>query len=418
MYDFIVVGGGPTGLTLATYLPGKVALVERHPVLGGCHRVLPAKRFAEHGPRIYSGGYANVRNVLRDIGVRWEDVFEQTPFSPELIDGQRWYQWLSPSELLKLTWDYLVFALFDANHGKRVSMKKYAQNFSAQAKAKIDAVCRFSDGAGSSRYTLWEFLSGFDQHLRPFYVPKKPLDGVFERWRQFLNGRGVDVFLGANVLRVTPVSVVLKKTTLKGTKVILALPPVQTDALLRSSGLEEPGYREFAKKSKYEPYWSVSFFGARIDNSKGHAATPWGILAVQYPFGVVSAAASVWDVASPMTGKTLKQSSSKEAVEEIRRQLGLPDGVAHAFVTGKYRDSAFMLTHKTGYWKPELESGVASVGCHNGRSSYAFTSMESAVQNALAYLDKEPETPWHASDIGRWAIIITALVVVTLYLKE
>lgn len=414
MYDFVIVGGGPTGLTLATYLPGKVALVERHPVLGGCHRVLPAKQFAEHGPRVYSGSYASVRMVLRDIGVHWDDVFEHTPFSPELIDGRRWYQWLSPPELLRLTWDYLVFALFDADHGKRVSMKRYARKFSATARAHIDAVCRMSDGAGSDRYTLWEFLSGFDQHMRPFYVPKKPLDGLFRRWHEYLkNTRNVDVFLGTEVATIRPHGVTLKnKHVLRGAKVILAVPPTHVDDILEKSRLEEPGFREFAKKSKYEPYWSVSFFGATVDNAAGHKTTPWGVFAVQYPFGVISAAASVWNVASPVTGKTLKQSSSEEAVEEIRRQLGLPEGVTHAFVSGPYRDSAFVFTHKTAYWKPELRSGIASVGCHNGRSSYAFTSMESAVRNALSYLGKPAASSWDASEIGRWVLLVILLLFV------
>lgn len=41
-YDFIVIGGGPSGLTVAhllTKLNAKILVIEREKTLGGCHRV-------------------------------------------------------------------------------------------------------------------------------------------------------------------------------------------------------------------------------------------------------------------------------------------------------------------------------------------------------------------------------------------
>ena len=62
-YDYAIVGGGPSGLTLA-YILGKKGykciLVDKNPTLGGCHRVIRYKElFSEHGPRIYSKGFLN-----------------------------------------------------------------------------------------------------------------------------------------------------------------------------------------------------------------------------------------------------------------------------------------------------------------------------------------------------------------------
>ena len=412
-YDYVIVGGGPGGLTLATYLPGKVALVERHPVLGGCHRFDSEtyKEFAEHGPRVYSGAYVNVKRVLRDVGLDWDDIFQPTAFSPELIDGKRWYQWLSAKEIAWLSLEYTIFALFDGQHGKHISMQTYCarKGFSESSARYVDLVCRFSDGAGASRYSLWEFVSGFDQHILPFYLPRKPNDAMFDHWRRHLEARGVDVFLGANVTRVAKGSVSLvsgekKKKTLSAAKVVLCVPPHHADKLLAVSGLRDTKFRDFAKKTKYDPYWSVSFFGARVENAEGQRSTPWGVIAMQYPFGVVSAAASIFDAKSPVTGKTLKESGDEEAAREIRRQLGFHETVRYAYVKGPYNDQAFVAAAKKGYYKAELESGIAVVGTHNGKSSYNFTSMESAVQNALAYAGKPRRGVWHAGDYLRWGL--------------
>ena len=43
MYDYTIVGAGPTGLTIAWFLAKsgyKVLIIEREIVIGGCHRVI------------------------------------------------------------------------------------------------------------------------------------------------------------------------------------------------------------------------------------------------------------------------------------------------------------------------------------------------------------------------------------------
>jgi hypothetical protein len=153
-------------------------------------------------------------------------------------------------------------------------------------------------------------------------------------------------------------------------------------------------------------YWSVSFFGVHLDNAKGHRLTPWGIVALQYPFDVVSAAASKMDVRSPVTGKTVKESSPDEVAKEIARQLGFSETVKYAYSNSPYQDQAFVATANAGYVDFELTETLDTVGCHNGFSTYNFTSMEAAVQNALVYLGRSTPTPWHLQEYLRWALIV------------
>lgn len=410
MYDAIIVGGGPAGLTLATYMPGKIALLERHPVLGGCHRVSSKAAFVEHGPRVYSGAYVNVQKVFHEIGLDWDDVFVPTDFSPENIDGKRWYQWLTVREIAWLTYEYLIFVFFNNQHGKNTSMKSYCsqKNFSQKSTQYIDTICRFSDGAGADRYSLWEFLSGFDQHIAPFYVPRKPLDWVFAHWHDVLTRKGVDVLKNTNVTKVWAGGVATATTTLEAKKVILCIPPVHADALLAKSGMRNPEFSAFAKNTKYIPYWSVSFFGVQTKTETQKSA-PWGIIAIRYPFGVISAAATRFDV--PGTdGKTIKEMTDHEVAHEIRRQLGLPEDTRYAFVSNTYHDQSFVATAGSGYFKAKLPSGIAVVGCHNGNSSYHFTSMESAVQNALAYAGQRRDHAWTLGSAVRLILIFTILL--------
>jgi len=128
----------------------------------------------------------------------------------------------------------------------------------------------------------------------------------------------------------------------------------------------------------------------------------------------VSAAASIFNVKSPVTGNPLAQTKNPDdGAKEIRRQLGFSNDVTYAYETGKYNDQAFMAAAKRGYFPAELSNGIAVVGCHNGNSTYNFTSMESAVQNALVYAKKTPQSSWDLSQglrLGLLAAVVVAAV--------
>lgn len=397
VYDTVIVGAGPCGLTLASVLEGRVALVERQPVLGGAHRVIPSPSFVEHGPRVYSE-YVNVQKMLRYIGTSWDHHFEPIRYSPDHIDGKRWYQWMTLREIALFSFEYLVY-VYNKDHGKHVTMKEYAtaKHMSPLTKRNIDLVCRWSDGAGWESYTLWQFLSGFDQHPR-FYVPKRPLTALFETWHAFLERKGVDIFLGHNATHVTPTSVTLESgRVLQSRHVILCIPPIYANRLMAKSLTVPPSFSAFAKATKYAPYWSISFFTSGHTNTQRW--TPWGIVKIQYPFGVLSAAATIFDIPSPVTGKTLRDTKDpEEAAQEIRRQLGLGT-TRYAYLDGPYNDQSFVVTSEYSSHHPDLSNGVSVVGTLNGRSTYHFTSMESAVQNALAYASHVRATRMYMSDL-------------------
>lgn len=73
IYDYVVYGGGPTGMTLAYILSKnnyKVALIEKESKLGGCWKVewQQNKYFTEHSPRVLLENNSSFFNLLKNIG--------------------------------------------------------------------------------------------------------------------------------------------------------------------------------------------------------------------------------------------------------------------------------------------------------------------------------------------------------------
>ena len=68
IYNYVIVGSGPSGLSLAWYLSKEnksVLLIDRETSIGGCHRVQRVNGLlTEHGPRVYSDVYLNFINLL------------------------------------------------------------------------------------------------------------------------------------------------------------------------------------------------------------------------------------------------------------------------------------------------------------------------------------------------------------------
>ena len=84
-YDYVIVGAGPTGLTLAYYLGKlnkKCLLIDKNESIGGCHRVIRVNGLmTEHSPRIYSDSYVNFIELLKKMDVNFYDLFTKYNFT-------------------------------------------------------------------------------------------------------------------------------------------------------------------------------------------------------------------------------------------------------------------------------------------------------------------------------------------------
>lgn len=442
LYDYVIVGTGPTGLTLAWYLAKlnkKILLVEKENSIGGCHRVRRVNNlFTEHGPRIYLNNYLNTITWLTDMNLNFYDIFTRFYFSLTSIGGES-LSHFTILELLKMTVSYIKF-MFNSSPMKKITMLEYSNqnNFSDDAKDYIDRLCRMTDGAGIDRYTLYEFFELLNQNtLYNIYQPKLPNDvGLFRHiYQKLIETKNVKIKLNTDVIKINHKNSEIKSLTISGNnrlgeveakKFILAIPPLALLTILKNSRMEnifspilmdKLGYNinEWVEETKYINYIPITFHWSKKLNLKkvfGFPKTEWGVVFTvlsdymnfDNPLSetVISTAITMPNKYSSVTNKTANESSVEELKEEVLRQLrvsfpNLPLPTVAILSPGVYFDnhknqwktvdSSFVFT-KEGYLNKIQYKNLYNIGTHNGRSHYAFTSMESAVTNAFYLLNK------------------------------
>lgn len=401
----MIVGAGPTGLTVALYLARAghaVTVVEAADTVGGCHRVAratpdglpevltsaqPTGLFAEHAPRVYSDSYVNTAAVLADLGLAWDDVFTPYRFSITTIASQGAPGHLSPWEVACLGAAFLVLLLpVVSGLLQSVTVDGYAAacGFSPGARDYLDRVCRLTDGAPAARYSLWQFLQLLNQQApHRLYQPRAPNDRVlFPVWQQRLQQLGVTIFTNARAVALDDSGVTLDTgAVLSCDLCILAVPP---EAAVLVTGVAErfPAMTpSWVAATEYVDYISLAYhFHAPLNLTRhGFPATPWGVVYVPVsdywdvsephtraepnfraePFpGVLSATITRPDAVSPHLGRTPQQCTAAEITAEVYRQLSATltmPAPAAAFLTPGTRFT-------DGRWRSPDGAWVAAAG--------------------------------------------------------
>lgn len=438
-YDYIVVGAGPTGLALAQLLSktSRVLLVEKRDYLGGCHGVTRVHdgMMTEHGPRIYIDNFLMFKELLNDMGVRFDDLFVKYNFSTVsmMLEAVRV---LSLREIATLGWSFMT--LNDSY--KEITLLEYlsSHDFSKASIDILDRIGRLTDGGSADIYTLFSFLQILNQNfLYGIYQPRVPNDvGLFRIWEQALLERGVVIVKNATIdefvvdaANAKVLGVALRdsrknanngeRPTVHGcNEIILACPPQEVQRILNQH--EElgaafgPNFERFQEETQYLPYISVIFhWRSKLQVPKiwGYPRTAWGVgnivLSDYMDFNdprsktVISTVITMPD--APSDNVELKLSANevsdkRDVMKEVFRQLqqvypDLPQP-DYQFLTQSAYDAeqrrwvpfnhAFMTTTH-GYVpnRSALFDNLYNCGVQNGNSSYSFTSMESSVANAV-----------------------------------
>jgi len=430
-YDYIIVGGGPTGLALAHALSSsdasKVLLLEKKPFLGGCHGVTRVYdgMMTEHGPRIYIDNFFMFSQLLNETGIHFHESFVKYNFSTMTMMMEA-LNVLSAREIAILFWSFITL---NESH-KKTTLLEYLSfhHFSKPAIDLLDRIGRLTDGGSADVYTLFSFIQIINQNfLYGIYQPRVPNDvGLFNKWEHYLQKKGVVIMKNANIDRFICENSKINGLEVRDSnelpmfyecnKVVLACPPQEIQHILdQHEILGQPfgsSFEIFQKKTQYLPYISIIFHWNKkmsIPKIWGYPRTSWGIghivLSDYMDFNddrsktVISSIITMPDSPSDKLNASANQISDKnDVMNEAFRQLqtvypNLPPPDYQFLTQNEYDDHhkkwipfnhAFMTTVH-GYIPNQSTSfeNLYNCGVQNGNSSYSFTSIESSVVNAV-----------------------------------
>jgi hypothetical protein len=480
-FDYAIIGAGPTGLTIAYYLNKygkKCILIDKNDDIGGCHRVNRVgvdNLFVEHGPRVYSDAYVNFRQLLKEWNYNFYDLFIKYDFQISNIGGKS-IQRLNNKEIRLFILEFIKLILGNYN-SKFISVKDFLDKnkFSDNAKDYLDRVCRLTDGAGSDRTSLFQFLQLINQNFfYNLYQPSKPNDKLlFKIWKEKLND--IPIYLNTLVSKINISykdnekfidSITLKMNNgsfdLKSKKYIFCIPPKPYYDLVYPllNYDENLKLKQIVNNNSYINDIPIIFhWNKKINLNKiwGLSESDWGIAFIvlsnymnfedDKSQTVISTCITRIDSISKYTNKTANQTNDKyQLIDEVFRQLklsypDLPPPTYSILNPGVYRlnnqwietDTAFVSTKFQEYINNNQFISLKNinnlnyVGTHNGNSNYYFTTLESAVQNALYFLNTDKnlnikipiKKPFELISIIRLVLLIILIVVIyKIYVKK
>lgn len=431
IYDIIIIGAGPSGLALAHYCSSKnkkILIIDKESSIGGCHRVRRInynneKLFTEHGPRVYLSSFINFKELLKDFGTNFNELFKNDNSANTFnIIKENLLPIINLKELYILTITFIYY-LFNNNYGNDISMHDYMINnsFSEKIYNFINKLCIATDGGNVYKYSLNKFLKGSDQNLfYSAYQPKLPNDeGLFKIWRD--NLKNVDFALNTKIININNDYVITNNNLIYyGSKIVLAIPPLNLISILNSIPNNTVkncfgdinNLNKWANDTKYLNYISVIFhwnYKIKLNKTTTFTTnTEWSIIYIilsdNMTFNnktsktVISCAISERNIKSKRINKTANECTKNELIDEIYYQLlikfpKLPYPSISLLSPGNYfynnewidTDTAFINTPNKNNYIPFQSKTIPSIynlGTHNGCSLYDYTSIESSICNA------------------------------------
>ena len=401
MYDFIIIGGGPCGLTIANVLlkdKYKILIIDKNNNLGGCHSVNRVNGlFSEHAPRIYSNSYINFINILKEMNINFYDIFTDYKYNGYDI-FTRLNKFISIREYF-----ILLYAFLNLNDEyKNITVGEFMtkHNFSQDAFKMIDSICITVDGVNSSKFILYSLLNMINMTgLYKFYLPIYPNDiGLFKIWEKYLLNNNVDIVLNSTVSNINKNNIIIKNKIIYGNKIIFACPPSAICNILKKSNYPNlfGDIYNWTSLTLYTQYISLIFHYNNIIQLPHY----WGVTN-ETEWGIIFIIMSKYMTFNDNRSKTVISitlsnppnntnfdfiiKGTHTQLKKLFPNLPYPDNA----IIGNTISDSFAST-KYGYmnYQSKILDNYYTCGHHIGKSDLEYNALESAVVNAL-YLCRE-----------------------------
>jgi hypothetical protein len=369
--------------------------------------------------------------ILNKIGLKFKNVFvkQHASLTNLIYELSVKYKVFNFREIWIITVEFFK-VLLDPNYGKKISLNDFmkSNNFTENAFKYTDRFVRLSDGGDITKISLNSYLQLINEAI--IYTPCQPRlpndEGLFNVWKNYLNYVDFKFNTAINKIEKNENGIIkltsVDNKTFLTRRLIIAIPPTNLYKILQNSSEELRTINdlaEYSEKTEYNEYISITFhWNFEIKELKDINEslindTDWGIIKIilsnymkfkeRNSKTVISCNASYLDRKSKFLNKTANECKDKnQVIYEIYRQLKeiyptLPIPTL-AFINnyydngnGKWKsgETAFIKTVNYNHLKNDkLSDNIYILGTHNGNAKVHFTSIESAVSNAIALINK------------------------------
>ena len=458
MNEIVIVGGGPTGLSLALNLANsknKITLIEKSDLLGGSwkSRLLEGKYFSEHSPQVLFSNYIYFHKLLEFLKIDknkyivepYGNIFK---FYIKMI--KFFFKNFSISDFIK----FFMYVLYTEIFGSKLTIQEMMDklNFSKSGRKAITMLSLAAADIPSK--VMFENL---DVTQSTYLVQMHDKNYFINKMEKVLLDNNVRIIKNAEVVKINgdrkvesvEIKKAKKRMIIKGDQFIIATPPINLYYLLKQSPSFSDNWKPINKLKKWahqSTYYSIGFQLHFDKEIKWKTEWGWSIYSDWYiiilpisdfitEFTKDRRVKTVWSCTiieggfkSSRTNKTVHQSTKDEIIDEALYQISKEYGKKLNPIKITFNKTVKKINNK---WVSDI-SGVTigklgtlsfkgkvknlySVGCHN---LSVISNLDNALKSSIIFIKKHYPNIKIKTDISNNKnFIIFLIILIIFYLK-